>query len=248
MSNDFYPCPDGVHFYKCHKSIKCCTIFQNGDDHCPSDQKQATWSATYSDGGRWDASSNSTTCENQAASHMGCCKIETSKCAFGCPQSNLSTSFVNFDLVVDAESQSVQSQTITATTLTLELAHTPKVLGGAVQQVSATQDSSSSSSIPTSVSTAIYESQSAPPRATSTPETNSAAIAGGVAGGIVGLALLVGILAICYRRQTSRVRHVDEGRSPSWALGHGHSIHPNDAALEQIKQGASPSKSHQHFR
>lgn len=73
-------------------------------------------------------------------------------------------------------------------------------------------------------------------------KSNATAIAGGVAGGIVGLALLVGLLAICCRRRNTRP--LDEGRSLAWGSGPPYSTQPDNAELEVMKQGASSSQSH----
>lgn len=82
------------------------------------------------------------------------------------------------------------------------------------------------------------------PKTTIPPATKShaTAIAGGVAGGIVGLALLVGLLAICCRRRNTRP--LDERRSLAWGSGPPYSTQPDNAELEVMKQGASSSQSH----
>ena len=76
--------------------------------------------------------------------------------------------------------------------------------------------------------------------------SNPTAIAGGVAGGIVGLALLVGLLAICCRRRHVRPQHdMDEGGSLASGSVLPDSTQLDHAELEAMKQGASSSQSHQ---
>ena len=250
MLKDISPCAVGVQFYNCYGSFKCCTTdLHNGGDHCPGGQNQATWNATYSGSGRWYPGSNSTTCDKPVLLPNTCCKNDTSECGSGCPQQNLTWSLI---LEIEADYPSADDQpplpSFSSSTSNPASINTLYVPEGAAQQASTTQESPVSSSMPTGTSTTIFESQSALHTATSTPETNTAAIAGGVVGGAVGLALLVGLLAICCRRRTSNARHLDEVRSPAWGMGQNRSIHPNDAELDEMKQGASPSKSHQPLR
>ena len=199
-----------------------------------------TWNATS---GHRYSDSNSTICEKPVLLPKGSCKNDT------CPQGNLNLSFI---LEIEAYYPSADDQPPPPSSSSSESnpssTNTLYVPGGAAQQASTTQESPFSSSMPTGMSTAIFETQSALPTATSAPEKHTAAIAGGVVGGVVGLALLVGLIAICCHRRTDKARRLDEVNSPAWGMGQNRSIHPNDAELEEMKQGASPSKSYQSLR
>ena len=243
MSKDSPSCPNCFQFYTCYKFTECYTTNpRHSGDPYPEDQKQATYNATYTGIPHWY---DSTKCENSGPLFKFCCKNGTSECASGCSRENFTQSCFEIDpdkllLPVDLETLQPSPLSDSKTTSTDTLYGS----GIAVQQVSTNQDSSSSSPTPTRVSTANSESQSALHTDTSTPGANTAAIAGGVAGGVVGLALLVGLLAICCRSRISKARQLDERRSPTWDIGQNYSVHPNDAELEEMKQGASPGKSH----
>ena len=94
----------------------------------------------------------------------------------------------------------------------------------------------------------LPESTSSSPNAATLPESastssNVAAIAGGVAGGIAGLALLVGLFAICrHRRKIRSQRGIGKGRFSAWNSGQPRSMQPGSAELDEIKQGPSTRK------
>ena len=118
----------------------------------------------------------------------------------------------------------------------------PRPPAGVYQVASAAQNSATSISLPGSTPTETAAGQSTLRPATPAPKSNTTAIAGGVAGGIVGLALLVALLTICCRRRTTGPQtHMDEGNSPTWGQGNARSSQPGDAEQEEIKQGPSLS-------
>ena len=89
------------------------------------------------------------------------------------------------------------------------------VSGGVVAGTSTTQGSAASTSVSDSA-----PSQTAPQTATAGSKPRTAAIAGGVVGGVAGLAVLAVLLALCYRRRNRRPpQQMSEEESPVWGSG-----------------------------
>lgn len=165
-----------------------------------------------------------------AGSIMGCCK--NISCFHGCQKG---TSTLNPTVAAEiisaihsgvprlpSSSTGSSSTSVSGPTSTI-VASTPALISGSKTTVAPTDQSVVQTPNPV-------------------PNSNNAAIAGGIAGGIVGLALLVALLAICYRRRTTRSQqHMNEGRSSRSGTGQARSLRCDDAELEEMKQGSPPT-------
>lgn len=228
-------CPHHAHFYDCNTYIGCSsTDLCNGDYDCSTDcLKPANFNTTYSVEGVYHAGGNETLRENTTPPSPSC---------HGCPHRDLHSSLVS-RIMSDIQSTGAQS---TSYTIIISMpsplsANTADVQGEEVQGTSSAQGPASMTSVPSAVTAAAKTTQSAIQTATESQKSNTAAIEGGVAGGIIGLALLIGLLAICCHRRMKPRQLMDKGRSPPWSLGLARSLQPVNADLEEMKQGSSQS-------
>ncbi len=260
MSPTSPDCPENFQLFACAGFIGCSTTKTCYSHHDDRDDSPDTYcfNTTYSYEGKYYADSNHTRCDNPISPIVGCCKNGTNNCAHSCPPENLTQSFLSVipDAIVDHSSSYAQTDLYTIWFYELSPTFTPEVyvpgeastptvdtLAGEPQMTSTTQGLAPSTSVSSTTEPAATGGQSALQTAQPGPKSNTAAIAGGVAGGCVGLALLVGILVICCRRRITKPRqHMNEARSPTWALGKAPSRTRNDSELEEMKQGPSPSK------
>lgn len=247
FSSSSPPCPSGGRFYACPTFLGCCAIETCSIDldRCPTDElKPASFNATYSGSGKCHTGSWMA-CQNTTLSFMGCCKSDN-HCASGCPPGDLTPGHLSDQHIL------VPLSSATATSITnperpyalfTMPTDTPDASGETVPGTSTAQGFATSASVPDSVPAAITTGQSGLQTAKSVPRSNTAAIAGGVVGGIVGLAFLVALLAIyCRRRFTRPPQDIDDGRTSTLGTGNVRALRPNNAELEEIKQGPSPSK------
>ena len=230
-----------------NRFIGCCdTPGCNEDSHrCPDADREPKSFRGY-DGNitKCHPGSSWFTCPN--ASHLpflGCCKSDP--CSLGCPTEDLTQAFLTDDpkytyQMVGFILIPINEASNSSTTSSVSLSST-------------STSSDTSTSAYGSVPTANVAGQSAfhsdtpalkisiPPA----PKSNVAAIAGGVIGGIVGLALVVGLLVICCRRRNTGPQHnINGGRYPAWDSGQPRSTQLDNAELGEMKQAASSSKSH----
>ena len=173
-------CHDHLYFYAFNSSIRCSTR-----DICPDPPKNllktVEFNATYSQTGTYPGGNKNATCENLDL-HLLYNHYDDDLCPSGCPQADLTPRILS-DISAGLNEQ--QSTT------------RPSDSSIVSSSTSSSQDLFTSSSVVRSAITAAVTavSQSPPPINTSNntpaPKSNAAAIAGGVAGGIAGLALLV---------------------------------------------------------
>ena len=259
MLGDPFSCPDDTQPYACSGFSGCCTNkLCNGDGHCPTENFQPA-SVNISDTRKiyCRAGINLEKCNQSAPSLRGCCNSGGNACSDRCPQGDLTQGFLHYDLIAVIAIPSAQAPPISQGSslfgplpTSTNTADAPSWGGGSVQGAPTAQGSSSPTSVSSKVQAAATASQlpSQSPTQTAIPvsKTNTPAIAGGVVGGIVGLALLIGLLFICCRRRTTKPgQQIEKGSSPTWSSEQARSIETDDAELEEMKQGPSPSKSHQ---
>ena len=251
-SSSLSPCPSGGQFYACASFIGCCmTQTCNKLDRCSDDSlRPASFNVSYSKKGHCNADSNWIECEHTLHSFMGCCKSNINPCLYGCPQGDLTPARLSFNQDIAGDFLSTAGPLIPYTGSPTSI-KTPDVPEGIVPATSTAQGSATSSSIPTSVPTVNQAAntaentagQSPLQTAKSAPRSNTAAIAGGVVGGIVGLGCLLALLAIYCRRRIARpIQGIDDGRYPASGTGSVRALQPDNAELEELKQGPSPSK------
>lgn len=236
-------CPHVRHFHTCLNLtdgvVGCCNIPEcsDGMDGRPNTEPEpANITLFYNENlaQKWHACPNATTLP-----FMVCCKSDP--LSQGCPreESNqaliINGRIVTSSLVLVSEPSrsstafpwSPPSTSASFHTSTSVLSNTPAV---DVTGQSALRTEIAATRIP-------YASAS---------KSNPTAIAGGVTGGIVGLALLVGLLVICCRRRHIRPQHdMNEGGSLASGSVLPDSTQLDHAELEAMKQGASSSQSYQ---
>ena len=257
LSSSISPCPSGGQFYACPSFIGCCiTQTCNNLDRCSDDNlRPASLNASYSNKGHCRAGSSWKVCENTLFSFMGCCKGDIDPCLYGCPQEDLTPARLSFNEDIATDLSSTAAPLIPYTGLPFALlptfTETPDIPEGMVPVTSTAQGSATSSSIPNTIpavnqaaNTATNTAGQSPLQtAKSAPRSNTAAIAGGVVGGIVVLGCLLALLAIYGRRRIARpMQDIDDRRYPALGTGSVRALQPDNAELEEMKQGPSPSK------
>ncbi len=252
-SSSLSPCPSGGQFYACFSFVGCCTT-QTCDnfDHCSDDNlRPASFNASYSNEGYCHGGSSWMACEHTLSSFMGCCKDNNiNTCRDGCPQEDLTPARLSFNqnIVDEFSSTAVPFVPYTGSPTSIKTE-------GMVPVTSTARGSATSSSIPDNIPTVNQAANTAKNTAANTagqsplqtakspPRSNTAAIAGGVVGGIVGLGCLLALLAIYRRRRIARpIQGIDDGRYPALGTGSVRALQPDNAELEEMKQGPSPSK------
>lgn len=189
---------------------------------------------------------------------MGCCK--SNPCIEGCPTGDLTQAFLtnktvhHFLSVIGLSAPSTasprpsssSSSSSSSSPTNIGFDEETPVYSSAPTATTAGHSAlltgtpaSKSTNTPASITADTFHSTSTN---TTNPKSNSTAIAGGVTGGIVGLALLVGLLAICCRRRNARPQHTVEGRSSALGSGQPRSLQADSAELEEMKQGPTPSR------
>ena len=250
-------CPPGSQFYTCknltNHFVRCCNTplcndaadGVDGTNGCPDkDLKPASFTEYHDDDVTQGCHQGSLwyTCPDAIPlPFLGCCKHNP--CSHGCPKEDFTQAFLMYD------PKSTDQGVAFIPLSTNEASNSSTTSSVSPSSTNTSFDTSTSAH--SSVLTADVAGQSAlhtetpAPKTTDTPapKSNATAIAGGVAGGIVGLALLVGLLAICCRRRNTRP--LDEGRSLARGSGPPDSTQPDNAELEFMKQGASSSQSPQ---
>lgn len=197
---------------------------------------------------------------------MGCCKSEP--CTKGCSEGDLTQAFLTSNITIANRYLSALGVSPSSTTsYSTSLSFRPSSSSSSSScsspiNMGFDEGTSVYSSAPTAIAaghsvllTGTPASKSTNTPASNTTDTllststnttnsksNSTAIAGGVAGGIVGLALLVGLLAICCRRRNVRLQRTVEGRSSALGSGQTRSLQADSAELEEMKQGPIPSR------
>lgn len=171
---------------------------------------------------------------------MSCC--ERDPCSHGCPKGDRTqASLTHGPKLTDKSVTSIPMSTNEASNSSTTSSVSPSSIN-----TSFDTPTPAHSSVPTTNvagQSALHTETPAPKTTNPTAlKSNATAIAGGVTGGIIGLALLIGLLAICCRRRNTRP--LDEGRSLAWGSGPPYSTQPDNAELEVMKQGASSSQSH----
>ena len=241
-------CSNAVRFFACNKEYIGCCLSRRTTCHSLSyyntDVNLSIFNKTYSDKGELHVDRNSTLCE--ILSFKGCCIPEAPQCALGCPHGNLNQSFLEFYPNLVANDQPAATETLNDATEVSYLSPTFSSTVGpsrGIPQTSTPQSFFSSASAPIVTPTATTGGPLALQTSPSPSKTNTAAIAGGVTGGVVGAALLIGMLAIyCRRRITqSRPRMNEAGLFP-WSLGKPRQ--QDGVKLEETKQEPSPRKLH----
>lgn len=250
-------CPKFLHFWICDDLIGCCK-----SDSCNGLWKDTnekprfvTFEATFYHNGTYRASNNGT-CEYFSSSSNSCCDSDSYTCPVNCPH-ELPKDLLS-DIFHPTTSPSIartSSKLSSSTSSPQYLEMSSSVSSSVPTTTAASQstplnDTPASSSVSSSIAATTVEDQPTRPTdthssaSTNTPtsKSNSTAIAGGVAGGIVGLALLVGLLAICCRRRTARPQQTVEGRSSVLGSGQPRSLQTDSAELEEMKQGPTPSR------
>lgn len=229
------PCPNDGQFNACSGLSGCCTIEScDGGDGCPYiDLEPASFNATSSGEEACRVDSEWVGCDYRTPSCI-CCKSHP--WSDGSPPKNLTqgklainssgVGYFPFDTIEVWTSSPMFPSPASVPTSTKEV--------NTLTSISVTESLSAATTAPQPGQTI---------RPVPTPST--ATIAGGVTGGVVGLALLVALLAICCRRRTTRQQqHTNEEKSPTWSSGRSRVIQPDAAELDEIKQGQSPRKSH----
>ena len=208
-----FPCPDDGQRYAC-------------SDGCPyTDLESANFNATSSGENKCRPGRTWVGCEYITSLYVGCCKSHP--CSDGSPPENLTQS----KLAVNSSGAGYLPST-TEFWIPSPTSRSPPSVPTFTTEAN-TFTSISVPESPPAATTAPQPGQTTKP----VPTRNTAAIAGGVIGGVVGLALLVAVLALCCRRRTIRPQQrMDEGRSPTWSSG-------QIRELDEMKQGQSPCKS-----
>lgn len=173
-------------------------------------------------------------------SSMGCCKPDP--CSHGCPKEDPTQAFLTYGpKLTDKSGTFIPTSTNQASNSSTTSSVSPSSINTSFDTPTPAHSSVLTANV--AGQPALHTETPAPKTINpSASKSNATAIAGGVAGGIVGLALLVGLLAICCRRRNTRP--LDEGRSLAWGSGPPYSTQPDNAELEVMKQGASSSQSH----
>ena len=238
-------CPGDSHFYACDQSLGCCTLGVCNDLYdCPkSDLKSTNVHATNCSAD----SRRQIICENAAPLSTGCCKSNLGACSFVCPQKDDTEGLFLFEtvrasiLLVESQSVSYRTSTLASPIMSAKPTDPP---GGALQETP-TEPIPAAPTPGPSIVTANIAGQPALQTTGPNPKTNTAAIAGGVVGGVVGVALLVGLIAIICRHRINKSRQrMDESNSTGWGPGQGRSRDFENAELDEMKNGPSSSKSH----
>ena len=173
---------------------------------------------------------------------QSCCMNETSQCT-SCSQVESNQSWF---LILDAGSEVSPSSPVNSPSAS---SNTTDTSGEAnltsTTKISATPTSSTAQIAATQNSVSDSQSTTTPvgrPVSSDSRSSNTAAVAGGVTGGIVALALLLAILVVyCRRRITGPLKNADQRKISTWGSGEAHPIQAGDAELQEIKQGRSPS-------
>ena len=235
----FYDC-NHVRFYKCNGFIGCTKEPDFGNS--PNMPNQLHISTIYFSNGTYLAGRNET-CELKFPEFPSNYNGDIDACPGSCPQGNLTSDLLSSIVTSFQESarQSYPSIGTSSTSSSRSLVASSSVYSSVSTDI--TGDPTALPTVPT-----VSESISTSPNAANVPEStsthpNAAAIAGGVAGGIAGLALLVGLLAICRRRRMIKSQHgIDKGRFSAWNSRQPRSMQTGSAELDEIKQGSSTGK------
>ena len=232
-------CPHGRHFQiflnLTGGFVGCCKIPEcsNSMDGCSNTDLQP---ASIADFDGEDLAKVCHACPN-ATFLQSMLHYKTDSCSKGCMRKNLTLAIVAYDSndICISSSASVASLSSTASTSSPSSTGTSLYTSTSVFSNTPAVDVASQSALRTGIATS--KAAYAP-----APKSNPTAIAGGVAGGIVGLALLVGLFTICCRRRHTIPQHdVDEGRSLALGSAQPNSTQPDNAELVGMKQGASSS-------
>lgn len=215
-------CPSGGNFYVCTTGVLfvgCCTLNPCNDDGCNSSNlRPASFDpkkyGTFADQACWGNSSVGWyTCTGTNPPFMGCCATNPCRGGAGCPFQNLVAGKLSSNSASAADflgfTNSSSSSTATSGRLSASINSTT-ALSATSSSISISKTSYSSSA-----TTAPAISSLASPSVTSTaalvaarPALNSmtGVIVGSLLGGIMFLALIIGLSMLWIRRRTSRSR------------------------------------------
>ena len=249
-------CPPRSQFYTCRNRtnhfVGCCNTPAcndgadgvGGTNGCPDkDLEPASFTGYHGDDvtqGCHQGSSWYTCPDAIPLPFMGCCKRDP--CSHGCPKEDLTQGFLTYGpKLTDKSFTFIPMSTNEASNSSTTSSVSPSSINTSFDTSTPAHSSVLTANV---AGQSVLHTETPASKTTNppAPKSNATAIAGGVAGGIVGLALLVGLLAICCRRRNTRP--LDEGRSLAWGSGPPYSTQPDNADLEVMKQGASSSQSH----
>lgn len=224
---------EDVWFYNCSGSIGCST-------YKTESPKPPEFSITHSPIFILDKRSNET-CGNTNALYLGCCHALIDVCYETCPLGNLSSGPFSYSFASLQTPTRTPDPDIRPSSTSSSRTFVTSVTSTSVYSSASTETLGDQTALPTVSS--VQEATSTPVSESTSTSPNTAAIAGGVVGGIAGLALLVGLLVLYRRRRKTKTEDgIDNESFSAWNSGQPHSMQPGSAELNEIKQGPSTSQ------
>ena len=241
-------CVTGPQLYVCPNIVLCCTKNNKIDKYIKTidfDACQASSIPLVIKNGT-DFKENcyvetgELVCDTPVPSSANCCESESHSCPPGCPPKIPTENHYPLLRSTETNPQSATSSPASPSTSSRAMQSSGTTTSTTdplrAPNPAARTSVSSSGQLATPTSPQVLQNNRA------APKSNTAAVAGGIAGGIIGLALLLTVLAICSRRRTTRtLRGTDQGKLPVWGSGQARTIGAGGGELEEIKQGPSPS-------